>query len=720
MIDAMIGRMVGPYRLDERLGGGGMASVYRGVHQHLHIARAVKIMSPALAAHASFVRLFHREAQLAISLDHPNIVKVYDVGVDGPINYLVMELLEGRSLRHVVQGDRPLGLLRAAHFIRQLADALDHAHSRGVVHRDVKPANAFVGADDRLTLVDFGIARAADGTHLTMTHGIGTPEYMAPEIFDDELADRGLDPHDLAVGADLYALGVVAYELLSGRLPFSGRNAQAVAFAHVHRPPPPLRLHAPGLSAEIEQIVLRQVAKRPSERLVPAGAFADALTRAVGTAVERGELGEAITRGDLDRAERLIAGLVAAGASNALVAGARQRLEARRSDLTSLEGVSFVDPVAVEREPTDVAVPTLNGRHDIPPPPVAEPPPPGAPPTEPRASTAIPSSARRRWPLVAALAVVVVLLGAYQLGMFGALLPSQQAGPLGQAAPTPAATAIEASAPATTVALAATPPSTAPAPTATPLSPTAPPATPTAALPPTPSPADRLQAAQAAAFAGDFPRAVTLLDALAADGPDTPGLEASRFKIHVDHAALLRDRGEVDASLAQYDAALKLRPGDPTASAGHRDALLLKYWTDMEKSWTTNEDAALEALGKIMELQPEYRETRQKLYALLVTRADRYLGAGDRDGAFPILMRALEVNAEGAEARLRLASYTPTPTPLPPTPIPPTRPPAPPPPQVQPQPQSKPVTQPAPPPPPPPPAAPAPTATKVPFKPPGG
>src|SRR5688500_7479187 len=101
MIDTMIGRTVGPYRLEQRLGGGGMASVYRGVHQHLQIARAVKIMSPALAAHASFVRLFHREAQLAISLDHPNIVKVYDVGVDGLINYLVMELLEGRSLRDV-------------------------------------------------------------------------------------------------------------------------------------------------------------------------------------------------------------------------------------------------------------------------------------------------------------------------------------------------------------------------------------------------------------------------------------------------------------------------------------------------------------------------------------------------------------------------------------------------------------------------------------------
>src|SRR4051794_29874261 len=124
MMDALIGQTVGSYRLEERLGGGGMASVYRGVHQHLHIPRAVKIMSPALAAHGSFVRLFHREAQLAISLDHPNIVKVYDVGDHGPINYLIMELLEGRSLRDVVRQDRPLSVARAAHLIRQLADAL--------------------------------------------------------------------------------------------------------------------------------------------------------------------------------------------------------------------------------------------------------------------------------------------------------------------------------------------------------------------------------------------------------------------------------------------------------------------------------------------------------------------------------------------------------------------------------------------------------------------
>jgi serine/threonine-protein kinase len=191
--DRLIGRLAGPYHLVRRIGGGGMASVYEGVHQHLQVHRAVKVMSAGLAAHESYVRLFHREARLAISLSHPNIVQVYDVGGDNDLHYIVMELLEGRSLRDVIRQDRPLATPRVAYLVRQLADALDHAHSRNIGHRDIKPANVFVGADDHLTLVDFGIARISDGTHLSMTHGIGTPEYMAPEIFDEELAGKGVD-----------------------------------------------------------------------------------------------------------------------------------------------------------------------------------------------------------------------------------------------------------------------------------------------------------------------------------------------------------------------------------------------------------------------------------------------------------------------------------------------------------------------------------------------
>ena len=173
-MDLLVGHRVGPYELTELLGGGGMATVYRGVHALLEQARAIKVMSPGLAAQDRFVRLFQREAKLAADLRHPNVVQIYDIGVQDGLHYIVMELLQGRSLRDLIKQEHPLPLSRAIHLVRQLADALDYAHGRGVAHRDVKPANAFVGADDHLTLVDFGIARAVDGTHLTNTHWMGT------------------------------------------------------------------------------------------------------------------------------------------------------------------------------------------------------------------------------------------------------------------------------------------------------------------------------------------------------------------------------------------------------------------------------------------------------------------------------------------------------------------------------------------------------------------
>src|SRR5262249_44623460 len=158
-------------------------------------------------------------------------------GEQDGLHYLVMELLAGRSLRTVIQEDGPLPLDRVARLVAQLAGALDHAHRQGIAHRDVKAADAFVGPSDQVTLVDFGIARAADATHLTVTHGIGTPEYMAPEMFDEELAPPDADNHALGVGTDLYGLGVVAYELVTGKLPFVGRTPQAIAFAQVNRSP---------------------------------------------------------------------------------------------------------------------------------------------------------------------------------------------------------------------------------------------------------------------------------------------------------------------------------------------------------------------------------------------------------------------------------------------------------------------------------------------------
>src|SRR5215213_3439834 len=248
-MDPLVGRSLGPYELLARLGAGGMGTVYRAVHRRLRQQQAVKVLSSSLAADPTFVQRFEREARLAAELRHPNIVVVHDVDEDGGVHYIAMELLEGRSLRDLIRTESPIPVERALRLLDQLAAALDFAHARRVVHRDVKPANVFVstsvspgpvGSDltDHLTLVDFGIARASDGTVLTGTGIIGTPDYMAPEMLRGEGAGSS---------ADLYALGVVAYELLGGRTPFPGTNTPSIMYAHVHTPPPPLRSLRPEL-----------------------------------------------------------------------------------------------------------------------------------------------------------------------------------------------------------------------------------------------------------------------------------------------------------------------------------------------------------------------------------------------------------------------------------------------------------------------------------------
>src|SRR3954449_4345286 len=154
-MDTWIGQQLGPYELQSKLGAGGMGVVYRAVHQRLGQARAIKVLPAVLAYDETFLQRFEREARLASELRHPNIVIIHDIAEQNGVNYIVMELLNGCSLHEVIRQDGPLPLERAAHLLRQLADALDFAHQRGVVHRDVKPGNAIVSAADHLTLVDF-------------------------------------------------------------------------------------------------------------------------------------------------------------------------------------------------------------------------------------------------------------------------------------------------------------------------------------------------------------------------------------------------------------------------------------------------------------------------------------------------------------------------------------------------------------------------------------
>lgn len=264
----MLGRIVGHCELVARIGSGGMGTVYQGVHQTLQQARAVKILRPDLADEPDVVARFRREARTAAGLRHPNIVLIYDVAEQDGLHYLVMDLLEGGTLRDVIRSSAPLPPDRAVKLLRPLASALDYAHAHGVIHRDVKPGNVMVGKDDHVTLVDFGIARAAEEARLTRSGTVvGTAEYMAPEAFTSAGSDQN---------GDRYALGVIAYELLTGHAPFRG-NPTVVTYAQVNTPPPSPRSFQPALPVWTEQALLRQLAKSPAERFPSATAFVDAL-----------------------------------------------------------------------------------------------------------------------------------------------------------------------------------------------------------------------------------------------------------------------------------------------------------------------------------------------------------------------------------------------------------------------------------------------------------
>jgi non-specific serine/threonine protein kinase len=271
-MDRPIARRFGPYELTEPLGRGAFGVVYRAVHRRLGRPRAVKVLSPKLAASEELVRRFAREANLAAGLRHPNIVLIHDIGVARGTHYIAMELVEGVPLGPLLREQRPLPPGRALGLLGQLAEALDYAHSRGVVHRDIKPSNVIVGPGDRVTLVDFGIARALDrpaGGRLTQSSTyLGTPEYMAPEVIT---GDEG------GVGNDLYALGVLAYEMLVGRVPFGREQALQVLYAQVHEPPPAPRSLRPELPETVEAALLRQLAKDPAERFRSADEFVSAL-----------------------------------------------------------------------------------------------------------------------------------------------------------------------------------------------------------------------------------------------------------------------------------------------------------------------------------------------------------------------------------------------------------------------------------------------------------
>ena len=252
----------------ERIGRGGMASVYRAHDPELNRHVAVKVLPSFQTEDPTFVERFRLEAQAVARLNHPNIVQIYDVGEDKGFIYIVMEHVTGGTLQDRL-GDR-IPLAEVLQMIGPLAEALDYAHGHGIIHRDIKPANVLLDPDGRPKLSDFGLARMMEGSAgLTRADSVlGTPEYMAPEQALGARADQK---------SDLYALGIIAYQMLLGRTPFRGDTPSETLMAHIHRDVPlPTALY-PDMDPGLEAILLRALAKEPDDRHDSPGEFAKAL-----------------------------------------------------------------------------------------------------------------------------------------------------------------------------------------------------------------------------------------------------------------------------------------------------------------------------------------------------------------------------------------------------------------------------------------------------------
>ncbi|MEW6541186.1 MAG: PASTA domain-containing protein [Bacillota bacterium] len=285
----MIGKVLGNrYQITEILGVGGMAEVFKAYDSLLQRPVTVKVLRSEFNTDEEFVARFHREGQAVASLSHPNIVNVYDVGREGDRHYLVMEYVDGEDLKTVIKREGPLAPHRVVAIARQVCDALEHAHYQKIIHRDVKPHNILITRDGQAKLADFGIARESNAATLVQTKSlVGSVHYISPEQARGDTADAQ---------SDIYALGVVLFEMLTGSVPFNGGNPVSVALKHIQDEVPPLKERNPAVNPEFDRIVRRAMSKFPVDRYASAREMAREL-KSIKTGVgEEGELTDSSTQ----------------------------------------------------------------------------------------------------------------------------------------------------------------------------------------------------------------------------------------------------------------------------------------------------------------------------------------------------------------------------------------------------------------------------------------
>ncbi|HVI41011.1 MAG TPA: Stk1 family PASTA domain-containing Ser/Thr kinase [Anaerovoracaceae bacterium] len=263
--------LAGRYELLEKIGDGGMAVVYKARCRLLNRFVAIKILKPEFTKDLKFIENFRRESQSAASLSHPNIVNIYDVGKEGNIHYIVMELIEGQVLSDIIKNEGPMEINKAVDIVKQIALALNFAHKNHIIHRDVKPHNILITQEGTAKITDFGIAKAVNAGTIVGNTGtiMGSVHYFSPEQARGGYVDEK---------SDIYSLGIVLYELLTGRVPFDADNPVAVALMHMNNEMVPPSQYVPGIPAALEEIIMKATNKYQTNRFKTANDMYDALS----------------------------------------------------------------------------------------------------------------------------------------------------------------------------------------------------------------------------------------------------------------------------------------------------------------------------------------------------------------------------------------------------------------------------------------------------------